>query len=274
MTRAQLINNTKFPEANVRSVEDAMDKAGFLNPYLRVAVLSTIAKESSFVPKSEYSYKNTSNSRLRDLFGKYLTAYNDSQLTQLKNNDVAFYDKIYGGRMGNDKAGDGYKYRGRGFNQLTGKSSYEKYGKLTGHDIVNNPDLLNKVNVASDILIAYMNNRLQNIPKNDARFPITELNSFVDQDTATRTVVNANHGWTRDVRQSHPETLEKARGYESVFRYPSEFYDKFHKEGIGGLKRSAGGSSGFIQRNWFPLTIIGLSVAIGSFFLIRHYRNK
>jgi predicted chitinase len=276
MTRAQLVNNTRFPEANVRAVEEAMDKAGYLNPYLRVAVLSTIAKESSFKPKSEYSYKNTSNSRIRQLFGKYLKAYNETQLTKLKNNDVAFYGKIYGGRMGNNKASDGYNYRGRGFNQLTGKSSYAKYGKMAGHDIVKNPDLLNRVDVASDILIAYMNNRLKNIPKNDSRFPVTELNSFTDQDTATRTVVNANHGWTRDVRKSHPETLEKAKNYQSIFQYPKELFTKFHSGGIDELKKSVGGGGlgGYLQRNWMPLTIIGVSLAVGGFFLIRHLRNK
>ncbi|MEM7183057.1 MAG: glycoside hydrolase family 19 protein [Spirochaetota bacterium] len=46
----------------------------------------------------------------------------------------------YGGRFGNDNPGDGYKYRGRGYVQITFKANYEKFGKLLGLDLVANPD--------------------------------------------------------------------------------------------------------------------------------------
>lgn len=50
----------------------------------------------------------------------------------------------YEGRddLGNVNAGDGYKYRGRGFIQLTGRANYKKYSKSIGADIVNSPDLV------------------------------------------------------------------------------------------------------------------------------------
>lgn len=267
MAEAKLVNNTKFPVENVRAVEKAMDKAGFMNPYLRVGILSTIAKESSFKPKNEYSYKNTSNSRLRSIFGRRLSGINEEQLTTLKNNDVAFYEKIYGGRYGNEDYGDGFKYRGRGFNQLTFRGSYEKYAKLTGHPIDKNPDLLNNVNVASDVLIAFFKSRLKGIPK-EARFPVRDINKFTDQDTATYTVVSANAGWGKDVRTSHPETLQRAKQNESIFQYAPEYFKNFSSGRLGG---SDGSDEGLIRRNWIPLTLIALGLGVSGFFLIRKY---
>jgi len=48
---------------------------------------------------------------------------------------------VYGGRLGNVLPGDGYRYRGGGILQLTGRSNYARLAKLTGLDLLNNPDL-------------------------------------------------------------------------------------------------------------------------------------
>ena len=53
-------------------------------------------------------------------------------------------NRAYGNRMGNgdETSGDGYKFRGRGFIQLTGKNNYTNFTKFIGEDCVANPDLV------------------------------------------------------------------------------------------------------------------------------------
>jgi hypothetical protein len=67
----------------------------------------------------------------------------------------AYFNKVYDGRMGNNVSGDGYKYRGRGFIQITGKDMYNRVGKLIGTDLVNNPDLANQPEIAAKIIPAF-----------------------------------------------------------------------------------------------------------------------
>lgn len=57
------------------------------------------------------------------------------------NNPEALANKTYGGRMGNTAPGDGWKYRGRGLIQLTGKDAYAKASEWTGLDLVATPEM-------------------------------------------------------------------------------------------------------------------------------------
>lgn len=54
----------------------------------------------------------------------------------------AIANRVYANRIGNgdEASGDGYRYRGRGYIQLTGKANYQAFGQYIGQDIVSNPD--------------------------------------------------------------------------------------------------------------------------------------
>lgn len=79
---------------------------------------------------------------LRGIFGKYFPTDEKALLYERKPEKIA--NLVYGSRMGNgpETSGDGYKFRGRGYIQLTGKDNYMAFGKAINEDLVSNPDLV------------------------------------------------------------------------------------------------------------------------------------
>lgn len=63
---------------------------------------------------------------------------------------------VYGGRLGNDRDGDGWRYRGRGFPQTTGKENYHKSSELVAFDLVANPDLMLDPHIATVTMVESM----------------------------------------------------------------------------------------------------------------------
>ena len=85
---------------------------------------------------------NYSAKGLRGVFPKYFPT--DEKAAQYERQPQKIGNLIYGSRMGNgaEASGDGYKYHGRGFIQLTGKDNYAAFSKDIGEDCVANPDLV------------------------------------------------------------------------------------------------------------------------------------
>lgn len=79
---------------------------------------------------------------LLGIFKKYFPT--EAKALQYERKPEKIANLVYGSRMGNgdEASGDGYKFRGRGYIQLTGKSNYAAFGKAINEDITANPDLV------------------------------------------------------------------------------------------------------------------------------------
>lgn len=143
----------------IKLLIDHMNDIGITNPYTQIGILSVIDKESGFKVFKEIGYSNTSNSRIRDVFGSRASKYSDEELTDLKQNDEDFFEAMYGKdsgiKLGNTEVGDGWKYVGRGLNGLTGKSNYRKYGQMIGEPLESNPELVEDPEIAAKIAVAF-----------------------------------------------------------------------------------------------------------------------
>lgn len=96
---------------------------------------------------------------LMKTFGRHIHGSADAEALAAAGPE-AIANRVYGNRMGNVQPGDGFKYRGRGFIQLTGKENYTKAGAALGLDLVNNPDLASQPANAARIAWWYLKNRV------------------------------------------------------------------------------------------------------------------
>jgi predicted chitinase len=111
---------------------------------LDIATQANIMKESGGkLVAEDIDYSNTSNERIRSIFSSRTKDLSDEEINEIKSDPQKMSELVYGGKMGNTEPGDGWKYRGRGYIQLTGKNNYAAASKEIFGDnrLVDNPDL-------------------------------------------------------------------------------------------------------------------------------------
>jgi predicted chitinase len=202
---------------NVQLVLNACKKLGITNPYAQAAILAIASKESGFKMRAEGSYKNTSNERIRKIF-RFARDLSDAELDRLKQNAEEFFSKAYGGRYGNAAwpSRDGYKYRGRGFNQITFKGNYESAAESTGQPLVEQPELLDQPQYAAEALAGYFTRRFKSFQqKHVAAYGVRCtagrstnghnecLNGFTTLENAVLGVYHANAGLGKAIFTAH-----------------------------------------------------------------------
>lgn len=121
--------NTRLSGSQVKALEFLLDEYEKIGDSITIPqfayMMATIKHETAatYRPISEYGNKS------------YFDKYDPILAKTTKHRDRAI-------RMGNTVEGDGYKYRGRGFVQLTWKNNYKEAGRICHQDMVKNPDLV------------------------------------------------------------------------------------------------------------------------------------
>ena len=150
--------------ANAKSFLDEMINEGVTDIKSQAGMMSVVSKESSFILKREDL--NYTEAQLIKVFSlspdvaKYL-AHQPEKIANV------VYMPPHNTQLGNIKPGDGWAFRGGSYNQITGRSAYDKYGKKIGVDLTSNPDKIDDPSIAAKVTIAFFKdglNALKNAP--------------------------------------------------------------------------------------------------------------
>jgi putative chitinase len=130
-----------IPQAVIDMIPDTAAKFNINTPLRLAHFLAQCGHESGGFRVTQENL-NYSAKGLNGIFRKYFPT--EAAANAYARNPQKIANKVYGGRMGNgpEASGEGYKFRGRGYIQLTGKENYTAFGKAIGVDILSNPDLV------------------------------------------------------------------------------------------------------------------------------------
>lgn len=121
-------------------LDNAMTKASILTKNQKCMFLAQVLHESAMLSTVTENL-NYSELNLAKVFKKY---FDRNTAKKYARQPQKIANRVYANRMGNgdEMSGDGWKYRGRGLIQLTGKENYINCGKDLGVDLIKNPDYL------------------------------------------------------------------------------------------------------------------------------------
>jgi putative chitinase len=130
-----------IPDSVIAQIPETAAKFNITNNLRLAHFLAQCGHESGGF-KAVQENLNYSAKGLATTFKKYFIS--EAAAGPYARNPQKIASKVYGGRMGNgpEATGDGFKFRGRGYIQLTGRDNYTRFAKFIGEDTVNNPDLV------------------------------------------------------------------------------------------------------------------------------------
>ena len=163
-TKNYLPSKISSGELKFKQTEDlraVLEKEGITDSTIQNAVIGQAYRESELKADATEKFNYTTEEGIKLNFGKTLKAQNIDPKSLIKN-PQKLAEAVYGPNspkgkaLGNTLPGEGWKYRGRGYVQITGKKMYEDAGKSLNLDLVNNPDLASDPENSGKIIAWYM----------------------------------------------------------------------------------------------------------------------
>lgn len=180
----------------------AMNRHGITTRRRVSAFLGQLGHESSGLARVEENL-NYSPSRLLEVFPKY---FDSTSARSYGHKPELIANRVYANRMGNgdERSGDGWKYRGRCPIQLTGRNNYAQYGKLIGQPLVDMPSLALELEIGALIAAAYWQSN--------------GLNQLADAGDVVAVGRKINFGTvnTQRMPNGHQDRIDRTRRAEAV----------------------------------------------------------
>ncbi len=146
--------------AGLEAVRDSVAAQGALENERRAAhLIGQCAHESLRFTRVAESLFYTTAERVMAVFPRHFTGV--SHAAQFLRNSEKMANHVYANRIGNGppESGDGFRFRGRGYLQLTGRANYKAFGERIGLDLVGSPDLAAEPGTAWLIAANYLASR-------------------------------------------------------------------------------------------------------------------
>jgi putative chitinase len=136
------------PDTVIAQIPGVMEKFGVNTPLRLAHFLAQCGHESGGFRLTQENL-NYSAKGLMGIFKKYFPTQALADAYARQPQKIA--NRVYGGRMGNglEATGEGFKFRGRGYIQLTGKQNYTAFDAAVEDDILANPDLVSSKHALS-----------------------------------------------------------------------------------------------------------------------------
>ena len=177
-------------------LEDALPKHGIADSRLRLAHFFAQVLHESGCMRFDMENLNYSSDALRKVFGKYFTT--KEQADAYARNPEKIANRVYASRMGNgdETSGDGWKYRGRGLIQLTGRANYKAFADwIKDTRVMDEPDLVSSEYAVHSAVFFWDRNDLNKLAdKDDVVGLTTRINGGVNGLAHRRELLNKANG--------------------------------------------------------------------------------
>lgn len=142
----QKVNKAK---AELSTPQAQQLKAVAMSQGIKDAELNELLAQAAHETLNFTRFDENMNYDVEGLLSVHKKYFNAKTAKAYANKPQAIANRVYANRMGNgdEKSGDGWKYRGRGYLHLTGKDNYDKAGKSLNVDLLTRPELVNQFGV-------------------------------------------------------------------------------------------------------------------------------